>query len=106
MTPGYEDNPAPVFAGIIRYRVLYAGTLRNMRVRHNATGAGGDIVYTAQINGVNTALTVTLNGSASDGSDLVNTVAIAAGDLISIEVNTTSMSTPSPTEVYVVVELS
>jgi hypothetical protein len=63
-----------------------AGTIRNLFVRHHsATGNGNNVVYTIMINGVATGLTVTLaTGAIGQASDLVNTVAVAQGDRISL----------------------
>ena len=63
-----------------------AGTLRRFFVRHNtATGNGNNVVYTVMVNGVATAITVTLaTGAIGQASDLVNTVAVAQGDRVSI----------------------
>jgi len=81
--PGFDNTLAQAAAPQIR--AARAGTARNMRVRHNFTaGNGNNIVYTLRVNGVATALTVTLASTASDGSDLVNSVAVAAGDLLDI----------------------
>lgn len=62
------------------------GLLRNMYVRHNrANGNGNNVVYTLMKNGAATAMTVTLaSGAIGTGSDLVNTVGVAAGDLLAM----------------------
>jgi hypothetical protein len=62
-----------------------AGTLKNLFVRHQAAaGNGNSVVYTVMINGVATTMTVTLaTGAIGQVSDLVNTAAVAQGDLIS-----------------------
>jgi hypothetical protein len=44
-----------------------------------------DRTFTIRLNGVDTALTVTIADGATDGTDAVNTVALVAGDLISIK---------------------
>jgi hypothetical protein len=70
-----------------RYRVARAGTLSEMRAHHNAPGGNGNTVtYTLTVNGVPTALTVSMASTAADGTDLANSVAVAAGDLLGIEV--------------------
>ena len=94
--PWYSDSTAPTT--VIQMRVPRACTLRNLRIRHNTgAGNGNSIVYTVRKNGVTTALTCTLASTANDGSDLVNTVAFAAGDLIDIEVTKASAIGTSPT---------
>lgn len=85
LTPGYDSAAAPTTP--VQYRVPTAGTLRRLRVRVNTPGGNGNnVVYTVRLNGVATALTCTVASTANDGSDLVNTVAVAAGDLIDVEV--------------------
>lgn len=71
------------------YSAPRAGTFRNMRVRYNtANGNGASAVWTLRVNGVLTALTVTLaTGAMGVGSNLVNTVPVAAGDLIEMVVS-------------------
>lgn len=63
-----------------------AGTLRNLFVRHNvASGNGLSVVYTVLVNGVATALTVTLATAAiGQVSNLVATVAVAQGDRVAL----------------------
>jgi len=85
LTPGYDDGLAETIPTQIR--AIRAGTVQNMRVRHNTPGGNGNsIVYTLRVNGVASALSVTLASTASDNSDLASTVAVAAGDLLDIEV--------------------
>jgi hypothetical protein len=94
--PWYSDTQAPTTAP--QMRIPRACTLRNLRIRHNTgAGNGNNIVYTVRKNGVATALTCTLASTANDGSDLVNTVAFAAGDLIDIEVTKGTAIGTSPT---------
>lgn len=61
-------------------------TLGNLFIRHNlANGNGQNVVYTVLVNGVATAVTVTLaTGAVGTGSDTSNSVAASAGDTISI----------------------
>lgn len=65
-----------------------AGTISNLFVRHaNPQGNGNDITYTVRINGVLSALAVTLASDASQASNLVDSVAVAQGDNVDIEVS-------------------
>ncbi len=92
LAPGFSRNIADTIGGLPGggteglYRASRAGTLRNMRVRHNSNvGNGNDVVYTVFVAGVATAITATLaSGAIGDASDLVNTAAVAAGDLIQV----------------------
>jgi hypothetical protein len=82
--PGYaQANPRN--SDTIRMIAPRPGTLRNMYVKHNVVGADGtNLNYRVQINGVNAALQVDILDTAASGSDLVNTVAVAAGDEIGV----------------------
>lgn len=104
LVPGYTAGTAPTAP--VQYRLPSAGTVRRLRVRHN-TGAGNGlaIVYTVRINGVASAVTVSLASTATDGSDLVNTVAVAAGDLIDIEVTKAASVGTSPAEIMASLEV-
>lgn len=107
LTSGYDDVLAPVIAGIVQFRLARGGTLRFLRVRHNVPAGDGDlIVYTVRINNVATALSVSMASTAADGSDLVNTVAVVAGDLIDIEVTKALDVTTSPTFIAADLELA
>ncbi len=67
-----------------QFRSPRAGIFRNMRVRHNSSaGNGNSVVYTLFINNASTLLTATLaSGAIGDASNLINTAAVAAGDII------------------------
>lgn len=103
--PTYEDALAPTAA--IQYRVSRAGTLRNLRVRHNTTaGNGNAIIYTLRVNGVASLLTVSLASTAADASDLVNTVVVAAGDLVDVRATKALNIASSPTGVVAEMEMA
>jgi len=103
LTPGYEDGLAQTVP--IQIRAVRAGTLQKLRVRHNITaGNGNPIVYTLRVNGVATALTVSLASTVADGSDLVNTVAVAAGDLLDFRVTKAAGVVASPADIVATVE--
>jgi hypothetical protein len=62
-----------------------AGLIRDLVVEHNTpAGNGNPVVYTVLINGVASALTVSVASTTASGSDFVTTVAVAQGDLISL----------------------
>jgi hypothetical protein len=103
--PGYSDSMAQVTA--VQFRVARPGTLRNLRVRHNIPGGNGNnIVYTVRKNGAPSAITTTLASTANDGSDLVNTVGVAAGDLIDIIVTKAAGIAGSPRDVTASLEFA
>ena len=78
-----------------------------MRVRQNRAGVGGaTITYTLRVNGVATALTVGMLATAVDGSDLANSVAVAAGNLIDVEVTKSAAITTSPDDIVATMEFA
>jgi hypothetical protein len=83
--PTYSDAQAQ--AAVIQIRAPRSGTLQNLRVRHNDIGGSAIVVtYTLRVNNSPTSLVVALAANVLDGSDLVNSVVISAGDLLDIEV--------------------
>ena len=103
--PGYSDSLAQTAAP--QFRVPRAGTLRNLRVRHNITaGNGNAIVYTLRVNGAPSALTASLASTANDASDVANTVGVAAGDLVDIIVTKAASVGASPSDITASVEFA
>jgi hypothetical protein len=84
--PWFGGQGEVASTSIIEVVMPRAGVLRNLFVRHNAaTGNGNSVVYTVMLNGVATALTVTLaTGAIGTASDLINTVTVAQGDRIAL----------------------
>ena len=98
LSPWYSSATAGTSP--IQYRVPVAGTLKNFYVHHNVTaGNGNAIVYTIRINGVASALTVSMASTAADGSDLVHTVAVAQGDLVDVAVTKVASVGTSPSSI-------
>ncbi len=64
-----------------------AGTFSKLRIRLTvAPGAANrSYTFTLRVNGVDTALTVTISGSSTSGSDTTHTVDVTAGALVSLE---------------------
>lgn len=87
LDPGYGNSSTSATAAISVISPR-AGTLRNMFVRHHGlTNSPNTVTYTVQINGVDTTLTTALAAnSAGVASNVVNTVAVAQGDRITIKV--------------------
>jgi hypothetical protein len=85
-----------------------AGTLRNLYVLAQALGTGvANIIYTVSVNGTPSSLTVSIaNASVLEASDLVNTVAVSAGDKVSIEVTKSGSVTASHTHITASMELA
>lgn len=103
--PGFGNATADTNA--IQFRVPRAGTFRNMRVYHNIpAGNGNPIVYTLRVNGIPSALSVSMASTASDGSNLVTTVAVVAGALVSLEITKAASIGSSPVDVLASLELA
>ena len=82
--PGGADAVA-LTSNVLRIRAPRTGTLRRMYVRHNVPAAAAvNITYTLELDGVATALAVTLAANVASGSDTVNSVAVAADQDIAI----------------------
>jgi hypothetical protein len=106
LDPWFENRIAPLLASGVPIVAPRAGTLRNLFVRHHVTaGNGSNIVYTVQVNGVDTSITVTLASTATQGSDTVNTQVVAGGDRITLKVTKAADIGTSP-QVVASVELS
>lgn len=73
--------------GVRQIPMPFSGTLRNLRVQTLGSQGNGTLVVTLRKNGVDTAITFTISASAAVGvfSDLVNSVSVVAGDLISVK---------------------
>lgn len=100
LTPWYDDDLASVAP--VQWTTPRAGTIRRLRVRHNVPlGNGNAIVYTLRVNGVASALSASVASNVANGSDLVNSVAVAVGDLLDIEVTKALAVVTSPTDIAV-----
>jgi hypothetical protein len=77
----------------------HGGMLKNLYVKADvAPGAGKSLTITVRKNGTDSAVTVTLSGASQvSGSDLVNTLSVAAGD--ELEIKTNPASNPATTKV-------
>lgn len=103
LTPGFDNGDAETSA--IQIRMTRAGTFRNLYVRHNVLNGNGEaIVYTFRKNGIAQSLSVSLASDAPDASDLVHSFAVAAGDLIDIEVTKALGVGTSPRNIIATVE--
>jgi hypothetical protein len=89
LCPGRDNGGIALVGDVCQIPAPRAGTLRRLYVRHNTAGGNGNpVVYTVMKNGVATGITVSLvTGAVGQIADLVNTVAVVAGDLISIQLS-------------------
>ena len=110
LDPGYSDHLARLaIADGPRWTAPRAGTLKNLYVNIGTPSTDADpIVYTVLINGVVPigTLTVSVPGNVDAGSDLANTVAVAAGDLVDIRVSKAAPVAPAIDEVVVTMEFA
>jgi hypothetical protein len=98
LSPGYDDTLATV--DVISWIAPRDGELQDLFVLHNApAGNGNNITYTVRVNGIATALSVTLSSLASSGSNLVATVPVLQGDLIDIRITKAAVIASSPRRV-------
>jgi hypothetical protein len=107
MPVGY-DNGLISTAPIRGYMAPRAGTFRNLFVRYNAAaGNGSPAVFTLRVNGVATSLSVSrATGTIGSASNLVNTVAVAQGDLIEMTVGKGASIANGILEVFVSAEFA
>lgn len=105
LTPGYTDTTA--LTTPVQFRAPFACTARRLYIRHNTpAGNGNSIVYTLRVNGTASSLTVSIASTSADGNDLLNTVAIVAGDLIDIEVTKAASIATSPSNITASLEFA
>lgn len=105
LAPFYDDSLAKT--SVVQFRVTRDGTLRKLRVwQSSPAGNGNDIVYTVRVEGVATALSVTMASTATDGADLVNEIAVVDGDRIDIEVTKAAGVGASPSDIMAVLEFA
>lgn len=103
--PGYSDRLAEAFE--LGLRSPKTGTLKNLFIAHNdPKGNGNNITYTVRVAGVNSTIVAVVPSTTVNGSDTTNSVAVSAGDLVSIKVTKASVVGQSPRNVVATVELA
>jgi len=102
------EGGAPTNETITVGYALYDGTLRNLSVKFQVgAGNGNQVVFTVRVNGVDTGITVSLASTSTVVvSDLVNTVDVSAGDVLSISVMKASSIGTSPSGVRAALQLT
>ena len=104
LDPGYNQSAAGTTT--VPYAAPSAGKIKNLRITQLAGVGAGLVVYTLTVNGVATALSVSIAATATTGSDLVNSIAVAAGDLIAFQVTKAVAITTTPTRIVASAELA
>jgi hypothetical protein len=85
LAPAYDQGTSPTSE--IGQTVARAGNVRIFTVFHNAgNGNGNDVVYTLRVNGIDTALTVTLASTDTAAVTATGAVAVVAGDVLTVSV--------------------
>ena len=104
LAPGFN---AAAVATELQVNITRPGTIRNLRVQVAAAGTGSQVVtYTFRKNATDTAVLATINNTATgSATDLVHTVTVAAGDLISIKCTKAAGVTTGQAGVVVAMEL-
>jgi hypothetical protein len=107
LSPG-RGVTASLMPVIYQVPVPRAGFVRNLVVRHNsAAGNGNNVVYTVLLNGVATALTVTVpTGVVAQAIDIVNSVPVAQGDRLELRASKAIVIASGLIDVQGTVELS
>lgn len=105
LVPGFSTGTAPTSPVVMS--VPFAGVVRNLFVRHQTpAGNGNAIVYTVRINGVASALAVSLASTSASGSDTVDSPAVVAGDYVDIIVTKAASIASSPTNCVATFEIA
>jgi len=107
MGSGFIATPT---ATELQVPITRPGTLRNFRVRIAVAGTDHQLVtFTVRKNGVDTAITCSIQNDAaapSDASDLVHSVSVVAGDLISISITKAGVVTAGQGDAVASLELA
>lgn len=76
---------------VSEYVMPRAGTIRNMRGRFRAAAlAAANTVFVLRVNGVDTALTMTILATVQNGSSSFFNIPVQAGDRVSISTTTSA----------------
>jgi hypothetical protein len=105
--PFFSTSAATVaIASATGVEAEFAGNLKTMYVTHGATAGADTLVYTVMVNGVASALTVSLSsGSNGPASSLVTTVAVLAGDKLTLRVTGATVNRAVRARVQFVLEI-
>lgn len=77
----------------VKFVVVGAGTIRKLYFWAGTNNFNANTVITIRKNGVDTALTVTIASGGLSGNDTAHEFTVAAGDVISVEFDTTASIT-------------
>jgi hypothetical protein len=97
LDPSYNATSAGIVA--IVFATPIGGTVKNMRVTQVGGGNGNLVNFTLFVNGVATALVVTMASTAVLGTNLINSAVVVAGDLLELRVTKAINIGAGPTQV-------
>ena len=67
--------------------ITWIGVIRNLFIELDTAPGGADTqIFTVMVNGAPTAITLTITGAQLAGNDIVNQVAVAPGDLVTVRI--------------------
>jgi hypothetical protein len=67
------------------FRCPVSGTIKNLYTYAESVASGQTVTFTIRKEAGDTAVTCVITGTATEASDLVNTVAVTAGDLVTVK---------------------
>lgn len=86
------ENVVSSADSISRQLIGTAGTIKNLYINADSVVSAGSIIFTLMVNGVASALTCTMNVASSTANDTTHTVAVAAGDTLSLRIDYTGLT--------------
>jgi hypothetical protein len=91
----------------IQQNMTRPGTIRNLRVHVATAGVGAaTVTFTVRKNGVDTLIVATIaNATTGNATDLVHTITIVAGDLLSVAIDKSAIVTVGQAQVALSLEL-
>lgn len=97
LTPGAPGAAATAVQAHGQDVVTRAGFLRRFTIMHQVTGIAAALAYVVQVQGIDTALAVSLNGNQADeAQDAINVVAVANLDRVGIKVTNPAAAATTP----------
>ena len=101
--PWYSEQLAEV--GEVGIRVPRRGVLKNLRILHTIpSGNGATISYIVRVGGLDSLVQVNLASTAVSGDNIIDSVNVLQGDLVSIKVEKPLNILSSPRNVVVTAE--
>lgn len=96
--PLFGTGTPGVTEALVQSTVSVATSITNLRVNSGNIGAGDALTVTLRVNGVSSALTCTVAASGTACNDTTHSVAVVAGDLVSVIFASSGISLPTSTQ--------